>query len=171
MRKIFTFVAAMACTLSLYSQGVAFSWQWLRMSYPSDYVITDKEFDGESYNFCCEINNDDISMINFSLIKDALFTVLNKEEMIEVSMEGIDGIASDMRKQYTNLTLGETKVNRNHRYACVYRTFTGKLFGILIYGKIVVLAHGDKYACLILQAETKSYMNELNEIVNTVRLD
>lgn len=164
-------MASIVCTMTLYSQGVSFAWQGMRMVHPSNYVITDKEFNGETYDFCCEIGNDDISMINFSIIKNSLFELLSKEEAIEATMEGLDEAVGELRRSYTSMKVGETKVNRNHRYAYVYRTFTGHFMGTLIYGKIVVIAGGDKYICMVLQAESQTYLRELEEIVNSVRID
>ena len=171
MKKLFILIAAIACTLTLHAQGVAFEWQGLSLTHPSNYKITDKEFDGETYDFCCEIKSDDVSLINFSMVINGLFDLASKDDVIEVAKEGVNGAAGGMRKTYTDLRLGETSVNRNHRYTYVYRPFTGKLFGTLIYGKIIVIANRNKYVCMILQAESQAYLKELGEIANSVRID
>lgn len=170
-KKLFVLLAAIVCSLTLYSQGRTFTWQGLSLTYPSNYMITDKEFDGETYSFCCEIKNDDIAMINFSMVKNNLFAVGKKEDLIDVAKESIEEIGGDMRKQFSGLTLGKTQVNRDHRYVYVYRNFTGKLVSIPIYGKVIVMANGNKYVCMVLQAESQSYLSKLVEIVNTVRID
>lgn len=171
MKKLFTLIAAIACTLTLYSQGVAFSWQGLRMTYPSNYKITDKEFDGEFHSFCCEVKNDDISLINFSIAQNGLLDLVSKEDMIEACEEGIGGFVDFLRSMYSNVRLGDLKINRNHRYAYVSRTFTGKLYNTPIYGKIIMIGHGDKIVGMLLQAESQSYLSELEKIANTVRIE
>jgi hypothetical protein len=171
MKRLFTILAAIVCTLTLYSQGVSFAWQGLSMVYPSSYQITDKEFDGEMYSFCCKTRNNDISMIHFSFLKNDVFKSLNKEDAIEVAKEGIEKAVGELRNSFSKTSIGETKIDRNHRYTYVYRTFVGEIMGTYIYGKTIILTSGDKYVCMILHAESTSLLKELNEIVNSIRLE
>ena len=172
MKKLFTLIAAIACTLTLHAQGVAFEWQGIRLVHPSNYEITDKDYNEGIYTFSCEIKNDDVfSMMEVSLTINDTIARQTREDAIEVAKICLDETAKDVSCGMTKMRLGKTKVNRSHRYVYVYRTFTGSFFGELIWGKFITLINGNKLVTMVLIAESPFYLRDLKKIANTIQID
>lgn len=172
MKKLFTLIAAIVCTMTLYARGVSFAWQGIRLVHPSNYEITDKDYNDGIYTFSCEIKNEDVfSMMEVSLVINDTIARQTREDAIEVAKIRLDEIAEDMSWGMTKMHLGKTKVNRRHRYVYVYRTFTGSFFGELMWGKFITLINGNKLVTILLITESPFYLRDLKKIANTIQID
>lgn len=164
---LFMLLGALASNAQSLNQ--TFSWQGLSLRYPSNYKITDKEFDGELYTFCCEIKGEDISMCNIAFGSDADYAGLSDSEAELALREGIIGAGSAMT--YENVQMGDIVANSNRVYLNLERSFTGSLMGLPIYGKIVAMYCGKTIIIAIYQAEDRSFLKTLNDIVNSIRIN
>ena len=154
-----------------------FSWQGLTLRHPSNYVVSDKEYDGETYTFCCEIEGDDISLCNVSIRKDKVFRavpgLLSDGDVLEVLEEGVEHCSDYLRSMddYSDLHFGKTESETSGRYPTVMREFDGKLLGISLSGKMIAFIGSGKLVVVMLQAGNGSYMQTLLAIADSIRLE
>ena len=153
-----------------------FSWQGLTLRHPSNYVISDKEYDGESYDFCCEIDGDDISMVQFSIVKDddGDFENLSKEEIRDCLEVVVRTVCREFQEKsaYADLRFGSMDKDASGPYLGVSRDFNGKIMGMVsLSGKVAVIYGKGKIVSMVVQAENSAYLQTLLGIVGSVRLE
>lgn len=155
----------------------SFSWQGLSLRYPSDYIITDQEYDGKTYDFCCEIDGNDTSRCHFNIHKDkawkAFPRVLSDGELINILKKGIESSCDSLRNidVYSELHFGRIESTTSGPYPSVTCAFSAKLLGISLSGKTIALVGGDKMVSVMLVAETRAHMQTLLAIAESIRLE
>jgi hypothetical protein len=153
------------------SKTKSFSWQGLSMSYPDNYIITDKEYDRQdkSYTFICTTPDDvdavSMATISFSknLAKD-LSTSLSRKVFFN---EIIPAIVSEMEGTFKSLKTSEIK-EFPIPYSNVSADYTATVEGIDIQGEIVVFIQKDFIVTCILTADSPERVQELDDIIKTI---
>lgn len=178
MKKIHILFSALVCAfLATAVQAKSFSWQGVTLDYPSGYLITDKEHDGETYDFCCEIDDDDIvSMINFSIAMDddGDFEDLDEEGILGCLGEAVKNVCRGLQKEtpFADLRFGSVESDSWGPYPRVSSDFSGKILGVLpLSGKVVLVYGKGKIVTMVLQADSRSNMQTLLGIVGSIRLE
>lgn len=153
-----------------------FSWNGLKMNYPSNYIITDKEYDPDfGYLFDCEIDDDEVlSMISVAfgdqgeLVDES--TTAEKQEACVVGLE--EGLSA-MKKVIRTLTFKSTPIEKNTSlsYPNAYCDFSYTISGIQVQGKGVVYFKGKYFIMYFIQAENSTYFKELEAIVKTIQIN
>jgi len=151
-----------------------FSWHGLTLNYPSNYKITDKEYDGEidMYSFCCECNDDEI----ISMVQIAFNSI---DELSEVTTslkqgiceESISDALSGMRSNTTEFRASTISQNTSLSYPNSYCTFSHTMMGIKIQGKIVVFIKSNYLIVAVIQTETSSQMQTVESIVKSIKVN
>ena len=155
----------------------SFSWQGLSLRYPSDYIITDQEYDGETYDFCCEIDGDGTSRCQVNIHKDKAWKaapkVLSDRELIDILKKGIESSCDALRDLdiYSELHFSEIEPTTSGPYPGATCDFSAKLLGISLSGKTTALVGGDKMVSVMLVAETRAHMQTLLAIADSIRLE
>lgn len=151
-----------------------FSWHGLTLNYPSNYKITDKEYDGEidMYSFCCECNDDEIiSMVQIafnSIDELSGATTSLKQELCE---EGLSETLSGIRSDATEFRASTISQNTSLSYPNSYCTFSHTMMGIKIQGKIVVFIKSNYLILAVIQTETSSQMQTVESIVKSIKVN
>ena len=153
-----------------------FTWNGFKMNYPSNYIITDKEYDPEvGYSFVCEIDDDEsLSMItvvfdDLGEFIDESTTAVKQEGCIEGLEEGL----SAMREALSNSTFKSTPIMKNTSlsYPNAYCDFSYTMFGIQVQGKGVMYFKGKYLIMYFIQAENSTYIKELESIAKTIQIN
>ena len=151
-----------------------FSWHGLTLNYPSDYEITDKDYDSEAYLycFCCEYNDDEvISMvqIGFNSIDELSgMTTAYKQGLCE---EGLSEALTEMRLKATEFSPSTITQNTSLSYPNAYCTFSQTLMGIKIQGKVMVFMKSNYIFFCVIQTETSSQMQTVETIVRSITVN
>lgn len=151
-----------------------FSWNGLKMNYPANYIITDKEYDpDDAYSFSCEIDDEEVlSMVYvaFSNLEGLLDekTTAEKQEACEDGLkEGLSG----MKETISNLKYTPIKKNSSLSYPNAYSDFSYTMYGLPIQGKCVTYLKGNYMVICFMQAESSAYFKELEAIVKTISVN
>ena len=153
------------------SKTKSFSWQGLSMSYPDNYIITDKEYDrqNKTYTFICTTPDDveavSMATISFSknLAKD-LSTSLDRKVFFN---DIIPAIVSEMESTFKSLKTSEvTKFPIS--YSNVSADYTATVESVDVQGKIVVFIQKDFIVTCILTADSPEHVQELEEMIKTI---
>ena len=173
-RIIFSFVILLV-TVSAWSQSgsttKSFSWQGLSISYPENYVITDKEYDRQdkTYTFICTSPEDEdaISMatISFSknLAKDLSTSLARKVFFDEV----IPAIVAELGSTFKSLKTSDVK-EFPIPYSNVSVDYTATVESVDIQGRIVVFIQKNYIVSCLLTADSPEHVQELDEIIKTI---
>lgn len=153
------------------SKTKSFSWQGLSMSYPDNYIITDKEYDREdkTYTFICTVPEDveavSMATISFSknLAKDLSTSLARKVFFNEI----IPAIVSEMEGTFKSLKTSEIK-EFPIPYSNVSADYTATVEGIDIQGKMVVFIQKNFIVTCILTADSPERVQELDDIIKTI---
>lgn len=149
----------------------SFSWQGLSMSYPDNYVITDKEYDrqNKTYTFICTTPDDveavSMATISFSknLAKD-LSTSLDRKVFFN---DIIPAIVSEMESTFKSLKTSEVK-KFPISYSNVSADYTATVESVDVQGEIVVFIQKDFIVTCILTADSPEHVQELEEMIKTI---
>ncbi len=152
-----------------------FSWNGLKMNYPSNYIITDKEYDPDDggYSFSCEIDDEEVlSMVYvaFSNLEGLLDdkTTAEKQEACEDGLkEGLSG----MKETISNLKSTPIKKNSSLSYPNAYSDFSYTMYGVPVQGKCVTYLKGNYMVIYFMQAEDSTHFKELEAIVKTISVN
>lgn len=151
-----------------------FSWHGLTLNYPSDYKITDKEYDSEidMYSFCCEYDSEEvISMVQigfYSIDELSGATTDFKQEFCE---ESVSDALSEMRSNATEFRASAISQNTSLSYPNSYCTFSHTIMGIKIQGKIVAFIKSNYLIFCVIQTETSSQMQTVESIVKSIKVN
>ena len=153
------------------SKTKSFSWQGLSMSYPDNYIITDKEYDrqNKTYTFICTTPDDveavSMATISFSknLAKD-LSTSLDRKVFFN---DIIPAIVSEMESTFKSLKTSEVK-KFPISYSNVSADYTATVESVDVQGEIVVFIQKDFIVTCILTADSPERVQELDEIIKTI---
>lgn len=137
--------------------------------FPSNYTITDESFADGVFVFNCQVKNDDLSCITFSIQEDDSFLFLNEYETKIECEAGINACAEELASIYSNLKRGEIRYDNSNECTRVSQAIKANIFGTSMIGKIYMIVKGNKIMCVLLQAENASYLNELNSIYKALR--
>ena len=148
----------MAVTWKTYSN------MFITMKYPDTYKITDEEVTEDGFDFCCEIKNDDISMVQISIM------VLDEDiddDLKDMALSmGAEAMKSELENNdlYHNVKCSSTKKVTKGRYTGYGVTFSATLMSFPIQGECFMAFSGSRLLALVMQAENASYLRQLNEI-------
>ena len=151
-----------------------FSWNGFKMNYPSNYIITDKEYDPEDgYSFNCEIDDEEvISMIYVNFYNlEGLFDKSSTAEIQESCEEGLKEGLSRFKETISTVKSTPIKKNTSLSYPNVYSDFSYTLYGVQIQGKCILYIKGDILVMYFIQAESSAYFKELEAIVKTIQVN
>lgn len=153
-----------------------FSLNGFKMNYPSNYIITDKEYDpDEGYSFSCEIDDDDsLSMVYIAFYSlDGLLAEKTTAEKQEACEDGLkDGLSSMKEsKDFSNFKSTPIKKNTALSYPNAYSNFSYTMYGVTIQGKCVTYLKGNYMVIYFMQAENSSCFKELEAIVKTIQVN
>ena len=151
-----------------------FSWHGLTLNYPSDYIITDKDYDSEAdmYSFCCEYDDDEvISMVQIafnSIDELSGVTTAIKQGLCE---ESISEALPEMRSNTTEFSASTISPNTSLTYPNAYCTFSHTIMGIKIQGKLVAFLKNNYLIFCVIQTETSSQMQTVETIVRSITVN
>ena len=156
------------------SKTKTFSWQGLSMSYPDNYVITDKEYDRQekTYTFICTTPDDvdavSMATISFSknLAKDLSTSLARKVFFNDIIPAIVSGLESG-EDSFKSLKTGDIK-EFPIPYSNVSTDYTAKIESVDIQGRIVVFVETDFIVSCILIADSPERVQELDEIIKTI---
>jgi hypothetical protein len=156
------------------SKTKTFSWQGLSMSYPDNYVITDKEYDRQekTYTFICTTPDDvdavSMATISFSknLAKDLSTSLARKVFFNDIIPAIVSGLESG-EDSFKSLKTGDIK-EFPIPYSNVSTDYTAKIESVDIQGRIVVFVEKDFIVSCILIADSPERVQELDEIIKTI---
>ena len=149
-----------------------YSNKYLTMKYPDTYKITDEEVTEDGFDFCCEIKNDDISMVQVSIMKLEDLSTLIASEKDEVMQLVVESMKEEVMNGglYKNASCSAfTKVKKGKYSGCVF-TFNATIMKDNVLGEGFVAFSGDNVLITVSQAESSSYMKTLNQIVEGIVL-
>ena len=173
-RIIFSFVILLVAVTAWSQSGAttkSFSWQGLSISYPENYVITDKEFDRQdkTYTFICTSPEDEdaISMatISFSknLAKDLSTSLARKVFFDSV----IPAIVAELENSFKSLKTSDVK-EFPIPYPNVSADYTATVEGVDIQGRIVVFIQKNYIVSCLLTADSPERVQELDDVIKTI---
>lgn len=173
-RIIFSFVILVFAVTAWSQSGAttkSFSWQGLSLSYPNNYIITDKEYDRQdkSYTFICTTPEDaeavSMATISFSknLAKD-LSTSLSRKIFFN---EIIPAIASELENTFKSLKISDVK-EYPISYSNVSVDYTAAVESVDVQGRIVVFIQKNYIVTCLLTADSPEHVQELDEIIKTI---
>jgi len=175
-RIIFSFVIlvfAVTAWSQTGSKTKSFSWQGLFLSYPDNYIITDKEYDRQdkSYTFICTTPEDEesISMVTISFSKNLgkdLSTNLARKVFFD---EVIPTIVSELGSTFKSLKTSDVK-EFPIPYPNVSADYTATVEGVDIQGRIVVFIQKNYIVSCLLTADSPEHVQELDEIIKTITI-
>ena len=156
------------------SKTKTFSWQGLSMSYPDNYVITDKEYDRQekTYTFICTTPDDvdavSMATISFSknLAKDLSTSLARKVFFNDIIPAIVSGLESG-EDSFKSLKTGDIK-EFPIPYSNVSTDYTAKIESVDIQGRIVVFVEKDFIVSCILITDSPERVQELDEIIKTI---
>lgn len=150
----------------------SYSNKYLSIQYPSGYKITDEEVGEDTYDFCCELDGNDISMTLISVMT-GYEEVEKWEELRVLSLKGgVNAMREELEKNvtYRNLkctTMKEVVKGKVSGYAF---TFTATVYDVNVQGECFMGISKGLLLTVVSQAENASYMKELREIINGIKL-
>ena len=151
-----------------------FNWNGFKMNYPSNYIITDKEYDpDEGYSFSCELDDEEVlSMVYVAFYNLEGFldetTTAEKQESCE---EGLKDGLSGMKETIGNFKSTPIKKNTSLSYPNAYSNFSYSMYGVPVQGKFVTYLKGNYMVIYCMQAENSAYFKELEAIVKTIQVN
>jgi hypothetical protein len=155
------------------SKTKSFSWQGLSLSYPDNYVITDKEYDRQEKSYtliCTTTGEDNVSMVTIgfskTLAKDISSSLARKVFFKEI----IPAIVSELgsgEDSFKSIKTGDIK-EFPIPYSNVSTDYTATIENVDVQGRIVVFVQNKYIVTCILTAESPEYLQELDEIVKTI---
>ena len=151
-----------------------FSWNGLKMNYPSNYIITDKEYDpDDGYSFSCEIDDEEVlSMVYIAFYNlDGFLDDKTTAEKQEACEDGLKEGLSGMKETISNLKYTPIKKNSSLSYPNVYSNFSYTMYGVSVQGKFVTYLKGNYMVIYCMQAENSAYFKELEAIVKTIQVN
>ena len=151
-----------------------FSWNGLKMNYPANYIITDKEYDpDEGYTFSCEINDEEVlSMIYVAFYNlEGLLDEKTTSEKQEACEDGLREGLAGMKETISNLKSTPIKKNTSLSYPNAYSDFSYTIYGVSVQGKCVTHLKGNYMVIYFMQAESSTYYKELEAIVKTISVN
>ena len=166
----------MVISTSIFSQNLSksFSWGGVSLRYPSNYVISEKEYVDEGSMFICNLPDIDevISVIAVFHYQDEVVTLLSNSAWVELCSIGIEAIESELLfLDLEDLQTSEILVDESKSYPSVGQTFTATVEGRRVIGRYNIFVKGESAVMLILIAENKHYLKELHAIANSIRLE
>lgn len=175
-RIIFSFVILVFAVTAWSQNGSktkSFSWQGLSLSYPDNYIITDKEYDRQdkSYTFICTTPEDEesISMVTISFSKNLgkdLSTNLARKVFFD---EVIPAIVSELGSTFKSLKTSDVK-EFSIPYSNVSADYTATVESVDIQGRIVVFIQKNYIVTCLLTADSPEHVQELDEIIKTITI-
>ena len=150
----------MAVTWKTYSN------KYITMKYPDTYKITDEVEAGDEFDFCCEIKNDDLSMIQVSIVFFDDMDDLDDETKDLARSMGIEVMKDELLNNdtYENVSCSSIKKVTKGRNSGKGFTFTASIMDIPLQGEGFLAFSGNKMLFLIMQADNATYLGQLNEI-------
>lgn len=174
-RVILSFtILLFAVTAWSQSGSKTFSWQGLSMSYPDNYIITDKEYDrhDKTYSFICTTPDDvdavSMATISFSknLAKDLSTSLSRKVFFNEIIPAIVSGLESG-EDSFKSLKTGDVK-EFPIPYSNVSTDYTAIIESVDVQGRIVVFVQKDFIVTCILIADSPEHVRELDDIIKTI---
>ena len=153
-----------------------FSWHGLTLNYPSNYIITDKEYDSEEdmYSFGCDCDDEDVlSMMQFAFNNVPELNSSTKEEKQQGCEMSIEEIFSVYNQLFDSFKGGPITQNTSLTYPNAMATFTVTLgeTGDKLKGKAVTIVKGSYFIVCTMQAEDSTHLKELEAIANSIRVN
>ena len=152
-----------------------FSWNGLKMNYPSNYIITDKEYDPDDggYSFSCEIDDEEVlSMVYVAFYNlEGLLDDKTTAEKQEACEDGLEEGLSGMKETISNLKSTPIKKNSSLSYPNAYSDFSYTMYGVPVQGKCVTYLKGNYMVICFMDAESSAYFKELEAIVKTISVN
>lgn len=151
-----------------------FSWNGLKMNYPSNYIITDKEYDpDDGYSFSCEIDDEEVlSMVYIDFYNlEGLLDDKTTAEKQEACEDGLKEGLSGMKETISNLKYTPIKKNSSLSYPNAYSDFSYTMYGLPIQGKCVTYLKGNYMVIYFMQVEDSTHFKELEAIVKTISVN
>ena len=153
-----------------------FSWHGLTLNYPSNYTITDKEYDSEEdmYSFGCDCDDEDVlSMMQFAFNNVPELNSSTKEEKQQGCEMSIEEIFSVYNQLFDSFKGGPITQNTSLTYPNAMATFTVTLgkTGDKLKGKAVTIVKGSYFIVCTMQAEDSTHLKELEAIANSIRVN
>ena len=151
-----------------------FSWNGLKMNYPSNYIITDKEYDpDDGYSFSCEMDDDEVlSMVYIAFYDlEGLLDGKTTAEKQEACEDGLKEGLSCMKETISNLKPTPIKKNSSLSYPNAYSNFSYTMYGVSVQGRFVTYLKGNYMVIYCMQAESSAYIKELEAIVKTISVN
>lgn len=144
--------------------------KYISMKYPDTYRITDEEQGEDSFDFCCEIKNNDISMVQFSILKIDGMKELSPSEIDDALKEGVKAmkdslLENEIYSKPSCSSLSKVKKGQNSGYAF---TFTATILTVAVKGECFLTIRGNYMMATVAQCETNDQMKTLNQIIEGV---
>ena len=144
--------------------------KYITMKYPDTYKITDEEQGEDSFDFCCEIKNSDISMVQVSIVKIDGMNELSSSDRDDALRAGVDAMREAVFENeiYKNPSCSAvTKVKKGKHSGYAF-TFTATIMTVDVMGEAFMTIYGNNMMATVSQCETASQMKTLNQIVEGI---
>ena len=144
-----------------------YSNKYITFRYPDTYKITDEEESENTYELCCEINNDDISMVQITITNMEGLSYLSEQDRRSALREGVKAMKEEVMGSglYKNASCSEIKSVTKGNNSGYYFTFDATMFGIHVLGEAFMAFSGERMLVYVAQAENARYMSQLDDIV------
>lgn len=153
-----------------------FSWNGLTLNYPSNYTISDKEYDSEEdmYFFGCDCDDEDVlSMMQFTFNNVPELNNSTKEEKQQACEMSVEEILSVYGQLFDSFKSSPITQNTTLSYPNAMATFTVTLgkTGDKLKGKAVTIVKGSYLIVCTMEAEDSTHFKELEAIVKTISVN
>lgn len=141
----------------------------LSFTYPKDLVVTDSESESETQVSCNYIGGG-TAVMNLNFTRNTIFLLVEKGKATDICKSSVEEMYTNLGKIYTDLTCSEIQTDSDLPNANAYMTFTGKLMGMNMCGRLDASLIGDCYVVTVMQAETEDLLQLLRSVRQTLKI-
>lgn len=151
-------------------QWKTYSNESISFNYPDNYKITD-ENDEDGRYITCELKGIDVSMIQFTCLSDEIFSLFDEQDKKVIYENSLEGMNTGLEKYLHNYNVSDMTEKTLGNCTGYLTKYSGSMFSIKVQGYSFVTISGNHTIMLITQAENEKYARQLDEILNTLKIE
>lgn len=150
-----------------------FSHKGLSFRYPKDLKVEYEDDDqkGQTQVTCDFEQKEEMAIMNLTYMQSGLFSLLGDKEKLETCDESLNTMQANLSQIYNDLNMSDITTDDTYPHPNRHIDFTGRLFGVQIYGNMEVSVIGKTLVITIIQAQKEADAQALHTIRRTIEVE